>query len=581
MASVATLAAMDICPQVSEGQFEDAGGTFQSTVAAEDEEECTDSPEIVSSDEEMGDNWSHDWEDQTGDFTKKFNAARTGQRSANRNAPSQKVHESSSKAFQRFENRIDLGDVEAGQHVLGSATNSLLGVSKGGNRVRTKDKADRATSEQVLDPRTRMILFKLLSRGLITEINGCVSTGKEANVYYAASPNGDCALKVYKTSILVFKDRDKYVTGEFRFRQGYARHNPRKMIQVWAEKEMRNLNRIFMTGLPCPKPVLLRGHVLVMEFIGKDGWPSPKLKDVLLTENKARELYLECVHILRKLYHSCKLVHADLSEYNLLLHEGHLCIIDVSQSVEHNHPQALEFLRKDCANITEFFRKNKVCVMTVRELFDFVTDITITSDNIEDYLERAQERASSRSLGKKSAEEEISEAVFQQIFIPRTLDEVVTYEQDYEKMQSGRGEDIAYPTVTGLKPDLSGVQTVPQLLKEERTRIQEGTSSVGQGEQLDKELGLLQLELEVEGTKGGQEDESSSGDSENSSEGEEEEDESEGEGSRCSKSTQYIHPRGKEKGGKEVMPLNFVRMREDYPSPVYQVQLYLLVVLGS
>ena len=27
-------------------------------------------------------------------------------------------------------------------------------------------------------------------------------------------------------------------------------------------------------------------------------------------------------------------------------------MIDVSQSVEHDHPHALEFLRKDCTNIT-------------------------------------------------------------------------------------------------------------------------------------------------------------------------------------------------------------------------------------
>ncbi len=50
-------------------------------------------------------------------------------------------------------------------------------------------------------------------------------------------------LQVYKTSILVFKDRDKYVTGEFRFRHGYCKHNPRKMVRTWAEKEMRNLTR--------------------------------------------------------------------------------------------------------------------------------------------------------------------------------------------------------------------------------------------------------------------------------------------------------------------------------------------------
>lgn len=42
-----------------------------------------------------------------------------------------------------------------------------------------KDKSDRATSEQVLDPRTRIILFKMIGRGLVYEINGCVSTGKE------------------------------------------------------------------------------------------------------------------------------------------------------------------------------------------------------------------------------------------------------------------------------------------------------------------------------------------------------------------------------------------------------------------
>lgn len=226
---------------------------------------------------------------------------------------------------QRYENHISL------------ATYSCGGDDS--RRYRKKDKSDRATTEQVLDPRTRMILFKLLSTSAILQVNGCVSTGKEANVYHATSRECDCALKVFKTSILVFKDRDKYVTGEFRFRRGYSRHNPRKMVRLWAEKEMRNLARLHTNGVPCPRPILLRGHVILMEFIGTDGWPSPKLKDVGLSESKARELYLECILIMRKLYTECKLVHADLSEYNILFHDGHLCVIDVSQSVEHDHPQ--------------------------------------------------------------------------------------------------------------------------------------------------------------------------------------------------------------------------------------------------
>lgn len=96
-----------------------------------------------------------------------------------------------------------------------------------------------------------MILFKLLNRGMISEINGCISTGKEANVYHAVNKFGDdYAIKIYKTSILTFKDRDKYVTGEFRFRKGYCKGNPRKMVRTWAEKELRNLCRMYKNGLP-------------------------------------------------------------------------------------------------------------------------------------------------------------------------------------------------------------------------------------------------------------------------------------------------------------------------------------------
>ena len=50
-----------------------------------------------------------------------------------------------------------------------------------------KDKSDRATTEQVLDPRTRIILFKMIGRGLLYEVNGCVSTGKEVRDRWLSS----------------------------------------------------------------------------------------------------------------------------------------------------------------------------------------------------------------------------------------------------------------------------------------------------------------------------------------------------------------------------------------------------------
>ena len=70
----------------------------------------------------------------------------------------------------------------------------------------------------------------------------------------------------------------RYVSGDFRFRSGYCRSNPRKMVKTWAEKEMRNLARLRAAGIPAPAPLLLRMHVLVMDFIGDDGVAAPRLK---------------------------------------------------------------------------------------------------------------------------------------------------------------------------------------------------------------------------------------------------------------------------------------------------------------
>ena len=262
-----------------------------------------------------------------------------------------KKYQPADKLYGRYADKFNLDEYEGPS---GNKSAMLKRNSKKDDKheSRSKDKQDRATIEQALDPRTRYILFKFIDQGVIEDINGCISTGKEANVYHATSKTDiDFAIKIYKTSILHFKDRDKYVSGEFRFRHGYNRHNPRKMVKMWADKEMRNLSRLRQGGVMAPKPICLRSHVLLMDFIGTNGWPAPKLKDVILTSSQPRQLYRECVEMMWRLYNKCKLVHADLSEYNILYHDGSLVIIDVSQSVEHDHPRAFEFLMKDCTNI--------------------------------------------------------------------------------------------------------------------------------------------------------------------------------------------------------------------------------------
>ncbi|XP_054542587.1 serine/threonine-protein kinase RIO1 isoform X2 [Pan troglodytes] len=400
------------------------------------------------------DDW--DWDEGVGKLTKGYVWNGGSNPQANRQASdssSAKMSTPADKVLRKFENKINLDKLNVTDSVINKVTEKSR--QKEADMYRIKDKADRATVEQVLDPRTRMILFKMLTRGIITEINGCISTGKEANVYHASTANGESrAIKIYKTSILVFKDRDKYVSGEF---------------------------RLNTAEIPCPEPIMLRSHVLVMSFIGKDDMPAPLLKNVQLSESKARELYLQVIQYMRRMYQDARLVHADLSEFNMLYHGGGVYIIDVSQSVEHDHPHALEFLRKDCTNVNDFFMKHSVAVMTVRELFAFVTDPSITQENMDAYLSKAMEIASQRTKEERSSQDHVDEEVFKRAYIPRTLNEVKNYERDMDIIMKLKEEDMAmnaqqdnilYQTVTGLKKDLSGVQKVPALLEnqvEERT----------------------------------------------------------------------------------------------------------------
>ena len=117
------------------------------------------------------------------------------------------------------------------------------------------------------------------------------------------------------------------------------------------------MSRIAKAGIPCPSVVILKKHVLVLSFIGNDMTPAPKLKEVKFPpeeEDDGAQLlsaYNQTVDMMIRLYKQCNLVHSDLSEYNILWHDGKCFVIDVSQAVEPNHPHALEFLYRDCVNI--------------------------------------------------------------------------------------------------------------------------------------------------------------------------------------------------------------------------------------
>ncbi|XP_058819869.1 serine/threonine-protein kinase RIO3 isoform X2 [Topomyia yanbarensis] len=251
-----------------------------------------------------------------------------------------------------------------------------------------------ATAEMGLDEPTRIILYKWINNQLLASIDGIISTGKEAVILHGETDPSDpnleinqnypkeVAIKVFSTTLNEFKQRDRYIKDDFRFVGKCSKQNARIVIDMWAEKELHNLNRMKKFGIRCPEVVALRKNVLVMSFIGQNLVPAPKLKEAVLNEAQMICAYEEMVEIMHKLYNEARLVHADLSEYNVLWHDEQCWIIDVAQSVEPGHPGALEFLMRDCNNISTFFTKRGISgVQTKEELFFRITGLDPLSHN--------------------------------------------------------------------------------------------------------------------------------------------------------------------------------------------------------
>lgn len=63
--------------------------------------------------------------------------------------------------------------------------------------------------------------------------------------------------------------------------------------------------------------------------------------------------------------------------------------------------------------------------MTVKELFDFITDPTVNEGNMEEYLSILSERAANVQM---TEEQKVDEEVFKNAYIPKRLNDVCLVE---------------------------------------------------------------------------------------------------------------------------------------------------------
>ncbi|PSP56985.1 serine protein kinase RIO [Halobacteriales archaeon QH_7_66_36] len=235
-------------------------------------------------------------------------------------------------------------------------------------RKRIENTEQFKVTDSVFDDATLGALYKLVQDGYVDAFGGPLSTGKEANVYLAQGSEAELAVKIYRINASDFRAMRDYLDGDPRF-EGIG-SDKKKVVVAWTKKEFANLRRAREGGVRVPTPKAVQRNVLVMEFLGQNSRRARRLSEVNVENPEtAYEVVRE---YMRRLYRA-GLIHGDLSEYNVVVHDDQLVVLDLGQAVTVHHPNSRDFLERDCENVAAFFTRQGHDVST-EDLLAYVTD---------------------------------------------------------------------------------------------------------------------------------------------------------------------------------------------------------------
>lgn len=174
-----------------------------------------------------------------------------------------------------------------------------------------------------------------------------LGVGKEADVYDALNSKGEeVAVKFHRLGRISFR--------QTRRKRGYAVEHVSWLYQsrLAAEREFQALKLVYPHGVAVPEPISQNRHAIVMGMI--DGAELAEYREIA----RPRKVLEEILYNVRKAYLNAGVIHADLSEYNVILKpDMHVLIIDWPQYVTKEHPNAQQLLARDVFNITQFFKR--------------------------------------------------------------------------------------------------------------------------------------------------------------------------------------------------------------------------------
>jgi len=216
-----------------------------------------------------------------------------------------------------------------------------------------KSKESFKTMHGVFDEFTNRTLFKLITEGHFRGLESPISIGKESNVFTALTKDDERVIvKIYRLETCDFNTMYGYIKNDPRYEN--ISRKKRNIIFSWVQREFRNLMLARGAEVNVPIPITFSNNVLVLEFIGKNLEIAPKLKDKFPMDK--RQFFNKIIDNIRKMYKT-KLVHADLSAFNILNFNESPVFIDMSQTTTLTHPEAADYLKRDIRNICTFFKK--------------------------------------------------------------------------------------------------------------------------------------------------------------------------------------------------------------------------------
>ncbi len=207
-------------------------------------------------------------------------------------------------------------------------------------------------------------LQPLLEDGLIDDVTRQLMSGKEAMVFVVLCGDEVRCAKVYKeANKRSFRQSVDYTEGrktknsrQARAMQKGSKYGRESQEAAWQSAEVDALYRLANAGVRVPTPYNFYEGVLLMELVtGNDGNAAPRLNDVQLSEETAREYHAFLIQQVIKML-LAGIVHGDLSEFNILVGSDGPVIIDLPQAVDaagNNH--AKDMLARDVKNLADYF----------------------------------------------------------------------------------------------------------------------------------------------------------------------------------------------------------------------------------